>query len=190
MKVKAIFATGLEGQFGKQGGLITGDKPLHGDGQHFRNYTKEQVIVMGRKTWESLPFKLQNRISVVISSKEVQPLNGKLPEMTYRVIDNDLSTVIDNLKYMYPDKDIIFIGGARLIEEVLPLCDEVSYTVCVGDYPDCDVFIPQRFFIAWANDPTLVLTKNIQFNNVVNGLGDDCQIGIYKRIHKSTESQG
>ena len=39
------------------------------DMKHFRELTMDNIVIMGRKTWDSLPGVLRRRINIVISSK-------------------------------------------------------------------------------------------------------------------------
>jgi dihydrofolate reductase len=135
-KIKCIFATGSQGEFGKNGKLPW--DYIKSDFEHFARYTKNSVVVMGVFTWESLRFKLGGRVNVVLSSKVIPPLGRELPDLSFSC---DLSVIIHNLKSRYPDKHIIIIGGKSLIEVGIPLCDEVSWTQVDESYKDCDVFI-------------------------------------------------
>jgi len=83
----------------------------------FKNKTFGDIVVMGRKTWDSLPFKpLKGRINIVVTRNE------SFLE-TYAV--SDIRKVIDE----YPDKTIWIIGGSELITTSLPLADEIHRTI-------------------------------------------------------------
>ena len=69
MKIHLIWAQEINGGIGKNGKL-----PWHisEDLQNFKKLTLESTILMGRKTWESLPIKpLPKRRNIVLSSKKV-----------------------------------------------------------------------------------------------------------------------
>ena len=69
MKIHLIWAQEINGGIGKDGKL-----PWHisEDLQNFKKLTHDSTIVMGRKTWESLPIRpLPERRNIVLSSKEV-----------------------------------------------------------------------------------------------------------------------
>lgn len=141
-KIKCIFATGSQGEFGKNGKLPW--YYIKGDFAHFAKYTKNSVVVMGVFTWESLRFKLGGRVNVVLSSKVIPPLGRELPDLSF---SGDLLGIINSLKRLYPDKHIIIIGGKSLIEASIPLCDEVSWTQVDEAYKDCDVFIDPQYIL-------------------------------------------
>ena len=80
MDIELIWAQDQNGGIGKDGKL-----PWHisEDLQNFKKITSGSPIIMGRKTWESLPFKpLPNRRNIVLSSKQLDNIE------TYRSIDD------------------------------------------------------------------------------------------------------
>jgi len=135
---------------GKNGGLAW-DLPL--DLKHFKQITtavsdpaKKNAVIMGRKTWESLPPKfspLPGRVNLVLS-KTAKP-NLLLDVLRSQSIDdalNQLSTSrIEN---------IFVIGGAQIYAQVIDhtLCQKLYVTHVQGDY-GCDAFFPpisKQFF--------------------------------------------
>ena len=59
-----IAAIGKNNELGKNGQLVFHIKD---DMQFFRDTTKGHIVVMGRKTWDSLPKKLPDRKNIVVS---------------------------------------------------------------------------------------------------------------------------
>jgi dihydrofolate reductase / thymidylate synthase len=104
------------------------------------NPKKKNAVIMGRKTWESLPLKfrpLPDRLNVVLSRE------GKLnlPEAVLK-----FSSLDDALKDLANSKDIenIFvIGGAQIYAEatIHPLCQKIYVTHVQGEF-SCDAFFP------------------------------------------------
>ena len=64
MMFTMIFARDLNGAIGKDGDLPWRQSS---DLQHFKRITMSKTIVMGRKTWDSLPGKLPGRRNIVLS---------------------------------------------------------------------------------------------------------------------------
>lgn len=94
------------------------------------------VLVMGRKTWESLPMKpLALRTNVVISST---PQEGA--DYTFKSVEEAIWFFKDT-----PSCEIYIIGGASIYKEVfrLGLVDGIFETVVLKEYPDCDTFMPE-----------------------------------------------
>ncbi len=124
-----IAAIGKNRELGKDNQLIW---HLPQDLKFFRTMTKGHSIVMGRKTFESLPGLLPGRHHIVITRT-----NPMLPEEVevFSSIDSFLE------KYQNHDEEIFVIGGAAVYGELLPFSDRLLLTEIDADY-DADVFFP------------------------------------------------
>lgn len=145
MKVKMIFAVGYDNEFSLNGELPWQGYKVLGDMEHFVNYTRDAVVIMGHGTWDSLPQKLPNRINVVLSKgpvswKEHQNKRGHtVVTWPDEIFERPLQDVVENMKGIYPNRDIVIIGGAKLLEEASNFVDEASVTLVEGDYPkECE----------------------------------------------------
>ncbi len=106
------------------------------DMKRFRELTTGTVVIMGRKTWESLPEKfrpLPHRINIVISRNTDYRLDGALLASSF---ENALE-----IAQMY-NKEIFVIGGSSLYEAGLPFADKLHLTIIDGD-KDADTFFPE-----------------------------------------------
>lgn len=92
------------------------------DLEHFKSITSEKTVVMGRKTWESLPFKLPNRKNIVISNQT--ELEGKQPDMI-----TDVDTVLE----MSKNEEIWIIGGSQIYKFFVFSAKKIELTRIVGD---------------------------------------------------------
>lgn len=81
---------------------------------HFRNITRNQIVVMGQKTFESIGKPLVNRLNIVISDD---------PNFKYEnvIVYNDIQKLIDD----YKNKHIYIIGGKTIYELFAPIADEL-----------------------------------------------------------------
>ena len=105
---------------------------LPNDLKRFKALTTGHTIIMGRKTFESLPKgALPNRRNVVLSST-ISELPGC-----------DVYPTLDAaLKSCRPDEDIYIIGGARVYEQAISIADRLCLTE-VDDTPaQADAFFP------------------------------------------------
>lgn len=139
--INAIFACDEEWGIGKNNDLPW---PRHSaDLKWFKQMTNGQAVVMGRKTWESLPIKpLPNRLNFVISSTNMEQYNPR-PHGSYS--GPNISRIIkDVIEARYGGIDNIWIiGGATLIENCLDIVDQLWISNIKGTY-DCDVFLPKE----------------------------------------------
>jgi dihydrofolate reductase len=128
--IKAILACDQEWGIGKNGALPWPHNSA--DLKWFKQHTNNSTIVMGRKTWESLPVKpLPNRENIVVTSGLV-----KGPDVVVDI--RSFYKILPQIKFQ---KDVWIIGGAQLIEHCLDIIDEfyLSRIQCIYD---CDTFLP------------------------------------------------
>ena len=126
----------------------------------FKECTENSMVVMGRRTWESLPRRpLPNRRNVVVSRNSED-------SNTAQVVDpNDLAQFL-----VLQSAPIWIIGGAQLLESCLPIVEELWLNDVGGDY-DCDVFLPKQAITARFEPDTVeikpygVITKWKRRNN-------------------------
>ena len=107
-----LVAVSPEGIIGKNNTI-----PWHysADLKRFKRLTTGKTIIMGRKTWESLPVKpLPNRRNIVISRSSLENVD------CFRSIDEALETC---------KGDIWFIGGAGIYEEAMLKSDVIDMTL-------------------------------------------------------------
>ncbi len=125
-----IAAIGKNRELGKDNQLIW---HLPQDLKFFRTMTKGHTIVMGRKTFESLPGLLPGRHHIVISRS-----NPTLPEEV-----EIFSSIEDFLQaYQESEEEIFVIGGAAIYRQLLPYCERLLLTEIDASY-DADVFFPE-----------------------------------------------
>ncbi|MBQ2660865.1 dihydrofolate reductase [Candidatus Saccharibacteria bacterium] len=126
--ISIIAAIGKNRELGKDNQLIFHIKE---DMKFFRETTTGHKILMGRKTWESLPHKLPNRENIVISRHEIPGA--------------DLSTSnIDDFiaKYQDSEEEIFVIGGGMLHSAFLPYASQLYLTEVDASEPTADAFFP------------------------------------------------
>ena len=127
--IRIVVAHGSNRVIGRDGGL-----PWHlpTDLRRFRELTTGRTVVMGRKTYESLPPRfrpLPNRRNIVLSSDPSYRADGA-------EVFADLESALAAC-----DRDCWVIGGGVTYEQALPLADRV-YATEVEAGPDGDAFFP------------------------------------------------
>lgn len=134
MGIYAIVAVDNNWGIGKNGNLLF-DIPE--DKKFFKRMTENQVVIMGRKTWDSLPIKpLKNRYNTVITRQTRQ-----LDEEDYGFVH--MQEVISAIQIINQDeyKDIYVIGGGQIYKELLPYCQKV-YVTKIFSSKSADTFFP------------------------------------------------
>jgi dihydrofolate reductase len=132
---KAIAAMSLNRVIG-----VDGKIPWHlpEDFRWFKQMTTGHVIVMGRKTFESIGKLLPNRETVVLSR------SGFLHPGVRTVAG------LDELNLAHEPREVFICGGAEIYAQTLPLCSDLYLTV-VKHEVDGDAFFPpfeDRFELA------------------------------------------
>ena len=129
MKISLIASVGKNNELGSSGNLIWKIKE---DLKFFKDTTTNHPVVMGRKTFESLPKVLPNRENIVISRSEI--LNNQIK--VYKNIKDFLNT------YKTYEEEIFIIGGATMYLQFLDLATTLYLTEIDSIYPLADTFFP------------------------------------------------
>ena len=139
LTVKAIVAMSEDRVIG-----INNQLPWHlpEDMKHFAELTTGHSILMGRKTYESLPEKyrpLPKRQNIVVSrNTELElPENVMLISNPREFIQQFKAGEV-NLQ----SNQLWIIGGAKIYEETMSLCDGIELTVVKGEY-EGDAYLPE-----------------------------------------------
>jgi len=105
------------------------------DQKRFREMTLGKVVVMGRKTLESLPGgrPLHGRKNLVLTRDAGFQVKGAL-------VCHSREEVLKALA-VYPSEDIYVIGGESIYKEFLPLCD-TAYVTWIDFAYEADTFLP------------------------------------------------
>src|SRR5690606_16143819 len=122
---------------GKNGGLLC---HLPNDLKHFKKITTGHTIIMGRKTYESLPNgSLPDRINIVVTSGDVNNFPGCI---VVRSIEEALSVSKSHEK-------VFIIGGGELYRTTFHLADTLYLTRIHNTFNDADTFFPNIDFKDW-----------------------------------------
>ncbi|MDR0768607.1 MAG: dihydrofolate reductase [Dysgonamonadaceae bacterium] len=135
--LSVIAAVGRNGEIGRNGGLLC---HLPSDLKHFKAITSCHPVIMGRKTFESLPTgTLPNRRNIVISRNIDLKIEGAeiYPSLDYALIK------------LLTTEETFIIGGAQIYEQALPIADKLYLTKIYADFPDADIFFPPIDFSFW-----------------------------------------
>ena len=107
---------------------------LPNDLKRFKALTTGNTIIMGRKTFESLPKgALPNRRNVVLSTRPDTVCPGA-------EVFPSLEVALQSCK---EDEHVYIIGGASVYQQALPLADELCLTEINDVAPEADAFFPE-----------------------------------------------
>lgn len=116
MKFKLIACINERNVIGRNGGLLYSIK---NDLKNFKRMTTNNVVIMGRKTFESLPNKspLPNRINIIVTSDD----NFNVDKNDNVFIVHSINEVIDLCNAFFSNKELFVIGGGNLYNQFLDL---------------------------------------------------------------------
>ena len=137
MAISIIVAIGNQGQIGLKNKLPW---KLKSDLENFKNLTTGNVIIMGRKTFESIGKILPNRLNVIITKNTEYKIDGAY-------IFNDLKTALTKFK----DKKIFICGGEEIYKESLNgkyIINNI-YITNVNYDGIADTFFPKLDYSKW-----------------------------------------
>jgi len=155
MDINIIAAIGKNNELGKNNDLIWKFKE---DMKFFKETTMDHPIVMGRKTYESLPKILPGRKNIVISRSEI--INNEIE--IYKSVKDFL------IKYGEYNEDVFIIGGAMIYNEFIDIASKLYLTEIDDECKDADVYFP--VFDKKDFDKEIISSKeenNIKFNHVL-----------------------
>ena len=134
--ISAIVAVDKNWGIGYQGRLL---EHIPEDLKRFKELTQYNVVVMGRKTWESLPKKelpkLPERVNIIISNSVREYCC--IGDLTFML---PLPQAIDYLRTC--SENVFIIGGGQIYSTLLPYCNRVYVTKIDKIYNNVDTFFP------------------------------------------------
>ena len=134
--VSLVYAVSRNGVIGQGGGL-----PWHipSDLKHFKAVTLGKPVIMGRKTWESLPRKpLPGRRNLVISRSATYSAEGA----------EVLPSLEATLRATEGEAEVCVIGGAEIFNAALPLAHRIYLTRVLADVKG-DTIMPELSAKEW-----------------------------------------
>jgi len=125
--ITIVLARAINGVIGRDGGL-----PWHipGDLKRFKALTMGSAMIMGRKTFDSLPGILPGRRHIVMTRDPEWAVEG-----------TEVAHDVDSAIGLAGDSDISVIGGAAIFELFEPIADKIELTEVIAEIKG-DVSMP------------------------------------------------
>ena len=137
LSIAIIVALDEQNAIGRNGDLLC---HLPGDLKHFKQVTSGHTVIMGRRTFESLPKgALPNRTNIVITSDVAENYPGCI---VVRSVEEAFSHCAD-------DEKVFIIGGGKLYRSTLQMTDQLYLTRIHHTFDDADTFFPLIDFSEW-----------------------------------------
>ena len=134
-KITLIVAASSNNAIGKDNDLLW---RLSEDLKRFKKLTSGHAIIMGRKTFESLPKALPNRTNIVITRNQDYTATGAVV----------CSSIEEALEIAKEDEQPFIIGGGEIYKQAFPIADCLELTRVHKDY-EGDTFFPEIDETLW-----------------------------------------
>ncbi len=128
MEIAIIAAIGRNNELGKNNNLIW---HFHEDMHFFKNLTLNSSVIMGRKTFESLPHALPQRENIVISHNS-----------SFSAKNIKCAATKDEALSLCNNDMIFIIGGAQIYGEFIELANKIYLTEINATEKNADVYFP------------------------------------------------
>lgn len=146
-QISIIVAIAANNGIGKDNDLLW---HIPEDLKRFKKLTTGHNIIMGKRTYESLPIRpLPNRTSIVITDDKNEVIEGCV--MAY--------SIEEAIKKMDPEKENFIIGGGSIYTQFLPIADKFYLTLVHKDF-EADVFFPKINFNEWETIEEVKVTND------------------------------
>ena len=138
MTISMIVAVGKNNEIGKNNDLLW---YLPSDLKFFKATTMGRSIIMGRKTFQSLPKALPGRKNIVISSDPAFDAPGA-------VVVTDIEAALRESE----TEEVFIIGGASIYKAYFPMADKLFITEVDFEDKEADVYFPEIDLSQWKKE--------------------------------------
>lgn len=128
MKISIIAAVGRNYELGRNNDLIW---HFHKDMVFFRETTIGSTVLMGRKTFESLPKALPKRRNIVITN-----------DKNYIAEGAEVCHSVDDALELCKNDNVFVIGGGKIYQQFIDMADSLYLTEVEAECEDADTYFP------------------------------------------------
>lgn len=128
MKILIIAAVGRNYELGRNNDLIW---HFHKDMVFFRETTTGSTVLMGRKTFESLPKALPKRRNIVITN-----------DKNYIAEGAEVCHSVDDALELCKNDNVFVIGGGKIYQQFIDMADSLYLTEVEAECDDADTYFP------------------------------------------------
>lgn len=144
--ISIIVAKTIKNYIGKDNKLLF---HISEDLKRFKEITNGHKIIMGRKTFESLPKVLDNREHIIITRDKDYKVNSNKIE-----ISNNIEEIVE--KYQNNNEEVFVIGGGEIYKQLLPYTNKLYLTII-----ESDIEGDTKFPLLNINDWNVVYRKRV-----------------------------
>lgn len=144
MTIKLISCIDLDYNIGSSNKLLA---HMPSDLAHFKKHTEGNIVIMGRKTLESIIEQtgkiLPNRINIVLTK------NKKYEAPPGVFVYHSVKDVLQEYSHYSDDMTLYIAGGGEIYKEFLPYADEIILTILEHKFDNSDTKFPSIPMEKW-----------------------------------------
>jgi len=134
-----VAAAGENNSLGKEGKLLW---HLPHDIRRFKKLTTGHPVIMGRKTFETLPSPLKNRTNIILT-------RDKNYQAEDCIVVHNLEAALEAAKSAEGNEEICIVGGGEIYELGMPYADKIELTLVHQKFEEADAFFPELDYSQW-----------------------------------------
>lgn len=139
MTISMVAAVDQNNSLGKEGKLLW---HLPHDMRRFKKLTSGHPVIMGRKTFETLPNPLKNRTNIILTrDKNYQAENC--------TIVHSMKGAIEAAKSAEGSEEICIVGGGEIYKQGMDIADKIELTLVHHKFDGADAFFPELDYSKW-----------------------------------------
>ena len=128
---------------------------LKDDLQHFKNYSMNKAIIMGRNTYDSIGRPLPNRFNIVVSNTMTETQGLSIAKNLAEALE-----MATNYSIAEHQDEIVLIGGARIFDEGMKYVNKLVISWVDAPNIKGDVYFPSFDLAEWDQDKSEHFAKS------------------------------
>ena len=128
---------------------------LKDDLQHFKNYSMNKAIIMGRNTYDSIGRPLPNRFNIVVSNTMTETEGLSIAKNLAEALE-----MATNYSIAEHQDEIVLIGGARIFDEGMKYVNKLVISWVDAPNIKGDVYFPSFDLAEWNQDKSEHFAKS------------------------------
>lgn len=139
MTISMVAAAGENNSLGKEGKLLWN---LPHDMMRFKNLTIGHPVIMGRKTFETLPRPLKGRTNIILTRNKTYQAEGC-------IVVNTIEEAISAAKSAEGSDEICIVGGGEIYKLAMPFANKIEFTLVHHKFEEADAYFPELDYSKW-----------------------------------------
>lgn len=134
MTISLIAACDLNLNIGNKNQLLV---KLKNDMKYFKELTQNKIVIMGRKTYESIGHPLPNRINIVLTRDTNYDPHPQV------FVYNSVVDLLKDYQHSDENEEVMICGGSEIYHQFIGYSDTIYLTIVNHKFPEADSHFPK-----------------------------------------------